>query len=134
MSFEPTFTLLSLQHGESKKEKQYKCNLCVLDFKKHTTLSVAPDSYWNLKRHINSKHSDEKENFEEMCEKNRRDSYFMRSKEGKLLLLKQNSLKHQTQEEYQKHQEVKQDIINVNRNTYVRFEFYLEFIPHLGGI
>ena len=58
----------------------------------------------------------------------------MRSKEGKLLLLKQNSLKDQTQEEYQKHQEVKQDIINVNRNTYVRFEFYLEFIPHLGGI
>ena len=115
--FEPTFTLLSLQHGESKKEKLFKCNLCVLDFKKHTTLSVAPDSYWNLKRHINSKHSDEKENFEEMCKKNRRDSYFLKSKEGKLLLSKQNSLKHQTQEEYQKHQEVKQDIINVNQNT-----------------
>ena len=113
MSFEPTFTLLSLQHGESKR-KQYKCNLCLLDFNKHTTLSVSPDGYWNLKRHINSKHSEEKENFEGMCEKSRIENY----EEGmrKLLLLKQNSLKHLTQEEYQKHQE-KRETINVNRNT-----------------
>ena len=118
MSFEPTFTLLSLQHGESKR-KQYKCNLCLLDFNKHTTLSVSPDGYWNLKRHINRFHSEEKENFEEMCEKSRIHNYEAGMR--KLLLLKQNSLKHQTQKEYQKHQvcEVKQETINVNQNTYL---------------
>ena len=64
MSFEPTFTLLS--HGESER-KQYKCNLCVKDY---TILSVNPGGYWNLKRHIIRKHSEIKENFEEMCRKN----------------------------------------------------------------
>ena len=121
MSFEPTFTLLSLQHGESKR-KHYKCNLCVLDFNKHTTLSVASCSYGfeDLKRHINCIHREEKENFEEMCEKNRSDSY---DRQGKLLLLKQNSLKHQTQEEYQKHQVCEVKTINVNRNTYLKVHF-----------
>ena len=121
MSFEPTFTLLSLQHGESKR-KQYKCNLCAKDFNfsKHTTISVS-DGYWNLKRHIISKHSEEKENFEEMCEKSRINNYEAGMK--KLLLLKkQNSLKHLTQEEYQKHQ-VKRETIHVNRNTYLKFTF-----------
>ena len=114
MSFEPTFTLLSLQHGESKR-KQYKCNLCAKDFNFSkpliTTISVS-DGYWNLKRHINSKHSEEKENFEEMCEKSRINNYDAGMK--KLLLLKRNSLKHLTQEEYQKHQ-VKRETIHVNR-------------------
>ena len=122
MSFEPTFTLLSLQHGESKR-KQYKCNLCSKDFNFSkpliTTISVS-DGYWNLKRHINSKHSEEKENFEEMCEKSRINNYDAGMK--KLLLLKRNSLKHLTQEEYQKHQ-VKRETIHVNRNTYLKFTF-----------
>ena len=74
MSFEPTFTLLSLQHGESEK-KQYKCNLCVEDFNEHTILTVNFSGYWNLKRHINRKHSEIKENFEEMCRKNSSDNY-----------------------------------------------------------
>ena len=123
MSFEPTFTLLPLQHGQSKR-KQYKCNLCAKDFNfsKHTTISVS-DGYWNLKRHINLKHSEEKENFEEMCEKSRINNYEAGMK--KLLPLRQNSLKHQTQKEYQKHQvyEVKQETINVNRNTHLNVHF-----------
>ena len=134
MSFEPTFTLLSPQHGESKR-KQYKCNLCALDFKKHITLSVSPGSYCSLKRHINSTHSEVKENFEEMCQKSRIDNYEAGMRQRKLKLLNQKSVKHQTQNEYQKHQVCEVKTINVNQYMYIPksslFEFYMEFRPKL---